>query len=138
MAETGGTAQLMRSTWVHVAFAFLAMGGWAAFANRDHGPGVMALVFVVQGALSGLITLVMKRGLEWAYRGPFASLPPRPRKLAPPTISCLTIAAVLWLAHTLAGTPEILGTIAVPWSVSTLYAFVYTATLSATLAGRAR
>ena len=138
MAETGGPAQLMRATWVHVAFAFIAMGGWAAFANRDHGVGVMALVFVVQGALSGLITLVMKRGLEWAFRGPFATLPTWLRRLTPPTISCLTIAGVLWLAHTLAGTPEIFRTIAVPWSVSTLYAFVYTATLSATLAGRAK
>ena len=137
MAQTAGPAQLMRSTWVHVVIAFIAMGGWAVFANRDHGAGVMALVFFVQGALSGLITLVMKRGLEWAWRGPFASFPAWPRKLAPPAISCLTIAGVLSLAHTLAGTPEILRTIAVPWSVSTLYAFVYTATLSATPAGRA-
>ena len=138
MAETGGPAQLMRSTPVHVAFAFVAMGAWAAFANRDHGPGVMALVFVIQGALSGLITLVMKRALEWTWRGPFAALPAWPRKLAGPTISCLTIAGVLWLAHTLAGTPEMLRTIAVPWSISTLYAFVYTATLSEAPAGRAK
>lgn len=142
MAETGGPAQLLRhtlqATWAHVAFAFIAMGGWAAFANRDHGAAAMALVFLVQGALSGLITLVMKRGLEWAWRGPFARLPAWPRKLAGPTISCLTIAAVLWLAHTAAGTPEILRTIAVPWSISTLYAFVYTATLSEAVAGRAK
>jgi len=29
-------ARLMRSSVVHVAFAFVAMGSWAAFANRAH------------------------------------------------------------------------------------------------------
>lgn len=134
MAESGGLAQLartvLRATWSHVAFAFLAMGAWAAFANRDHGAAAMALAFVVQGALSGLLTLVLKRWLESAYTKRFATLDPWSRKLLPPAMSCATIAAVLWTAHSIAGTPEIPGTIAVPWSVSTAYAFVYTATLA--------
>jgi len=133
MAQSGGPATLLRaaatSTAGHVAFAFVAMGAWAAFANRGHGPGAMALAFVVQGALSGLITLVMKRWLEAAWGRHFAGLAPWMRRLLGPVISCLTIAALLWTGHRLAGTPEILATIAVPWSVSTLYAFVYTATL---------
>ena len=133
MAQSGGPATLLRSTLrstaAHVVFAFLAMGAWAAFANRDHGTGAMLLAFGVQGALSGLITLVLKRWLERAYEGHFARFPDWPRKLLGPVISCLTIAGLLFLGHSLAGTPEVLGTIAVPWSVSTLYAFVYTATL---------
>ena len=125
MAESGALAKAARSTVTHVAFAFVAMGGWAAFANREHGLGAMALAFVVQGALSALLTLILKRWLEWA----FARLNGFAARLLPPLGSCLTIAAVLWTAHALAGTPEILATVAVPWSVSTLYAFVYTATL---------
>ena len=130
MAETGGPATLLRSTAAHVAFGVVAMGGWAAFANRGHGLATMALAFVVQGTLSGGLTLILKRWLEWSFAHAFAALSPWPRRFLPPLISCLSIAAVLWTAHRLAGTPEILPTIAVPWSVSTLYAFVYTATLA--------
>jgi len=125
MAESGALAKAARSTAAHVAFALVAMGAWAAFANRDHGLGAAALAFAVQGGLSGLITLVLKRWLEWS----FARLQGLAARAAPPLASCATIAAVLWAAHALAGTPEILATVAVPWSVSTLYAFVYTATL---------
>lgn len=131
MEQSTGPATLLRATWAHVAFAFLAMGAWAAFANRGHGTGAMLLAFGVQGALSGLITLVLKRWLERAYGVTFATLASWPRRLLGPAISCLTIAALLWSGHTVAGTPEILGTVAVPWSGSTLYAFVYTATLAA-------
>jgi hypothetical protein len=133
MAERGPLAQLARSTPAHVAFAFLAMGGWAAFANHAHGPTAMLFAYVLQGAISALLTLFLKRWLEWSWSGPFARLTTWPRKLLPPTISCLAIAALLWTAHRIAGTPAILTTIALPWSVSTAYAFVYTATL----AGRA-
>lgn len=129
MAQSGGAATLLRSTVIHVAFAFVAMGAWAAFANRGHGAQAMGLAFVVQGALSGLITLVLKRWLERAHGRLFLALGAWPRRLLGPLISCAAIAALLWTGHSLAGTPEILGTIAVPWSVSTLYAFVYTATL---------
>ena len=39
------------------------------------------------------------------------------------------ILVVLVAVHRLVGTPEIARTIAVPWSVSTLYAILYTAAL---------
>ena len=116
---------LFRSTAVHVAIGGLAMGGWAAFANRDHALSEVLLAALVQGALSALITLVMKRGLEAGFarlRGPAA-------RLVPPLVSCLTIGGVLFVAHTLAGTPEVWATLAVPWTVSTTYAFVYVASL---------
>lgn len=112
----------LRSTWLHVAFAFIAMGAWAAFANRAHDTQAILIAFLVQGTLSGLLTLGLKRGLEGAH-GRLRGLAAR---LLPPIISCLSIAAVLVAVHRLAGTPEVWGTIAVPWTVSTLYAFVYT------------
>lgn len=129
MAESGTLKQAARSTAAHMAFAFLAMGGWAVVANRDHGALAMAFAFVVQGLMSALLTLALKRWLEQAYGSFFAQQVPPLRRLLPPLISCLIIGLALWLAHRLAGTPEILATIAVPWSVSTLYAFAYTATL---------
>lgn len=125
MAQLAENTHPLRSTALHVGFAFVAMGGWAAFANREHGAGAMLLAFVVQGALSGLITLVMKRGLEAGH----ARLTGLSARVVPPLISCTVIAALLYGVHTLAGTPEVIRTIALPWTVSTLYAFVYVASL---------
>jgi mannose/fructose/N-acetylgalactosamine-specific phosphotransferase system component IIC len=108
-----------------VGFAFVCMGGWALFANRTHGWGALA-PGLAQGTMSGLITLVLKHALEAMsrrVRGPAAYL-------APPLVSASTILTLLIVVHGLIGTPEIAATIAVPWSVSTLYAIVYAATLA--------
>ena len=110
---------------MHVAVAFLAMGGWTLFANRMHGAAAYAPA-LVQGAMSGAITAVLKRVLEAMSRrltGPAAYL-------GPPLVTISVILAVLSAIHGLIGTPEIVATIAVPWSVSTLYAIVYAAVLA--------
>jgi hypothetical protein len=125
MAQPPAPTHPLRSTLGHVAFAVVAMGGWAAFANRDHGPAVMATAFAAQGALSGLITLLIKRWLEWAH----ARLTGPAARLLPPLVSCLTVAGLLTGVHTAVGTPEVLATVAVPWTVSTLYAFSYALSL---------
>jgi len=126
MAKTSlSLAGLARATAVHVGFAFLFMGGWALFANRAHGWGAVGPA-LAQGAMSGFITLVLKHSLEGIsrrMRGPAAYV-------APPVISAATILTLLIVVHGLIGTPEIAATIAVPWSVSTLYAIVYAATLA--------
>lgn len=118
-------ATLARASATHVAFAFLAMGGWALFANRAHGAGALAPV-LAQGALSGGITLVLKRVLEALARGLQGPL----RYVLPPLLTASVILATLAGVHLAIGTPEIAATIAVPWSVSTLYAIVYTAVLA--------
>lgn len=123
-------AGLARSSALHVGFACLAMGGWAAFANRAHPLGPMLLVGLVQGLLSGAITLVLKRSLEAMAKrvsGPFAFV-------LPPLVTCIVVLAVLLGAHHLAGTPEVWATIAVPYAVSSSYAWIYNASL--VLAGR--
>lgn len=110
----------------HVGFAFLAMGGWALFANSGHGLGAAWAPALSQGVMSGLITLVLKRALEAMskrFRGFFAYI-------APPLITASAVLALLVAVHRLIGTPEVLRTIAVPWSVSTLYAVIYSATLA--------
>lgn len=108
-----------------MAFAFVCMGGWTWFANRAHG-GEALWPALAQGTISALITLVLKRSLEAMSRrasGPTGYI-------APPFISATTIATVLVVVHSLIGTPELFATIAVPWSVSTLYAIVYAAALA--------
>jgi hypothetical protein len=125
MAQLAKNTHPLQSTTLHVAFAVLAMGGWAAFANRSHGVAAMQMAFVIQGTLSGLITLVMKSGLEIGH----TRLRGLPARLLPPLVSCTLIGALLFVVHTLSGTPEVLRTLALPWTVSTVYAFVYVASL---------
>jgi hypothetical protein len=127
------------STVAHVAFGFLAMGAWAVFANRNHPLPDALLAGLVQGTISGLLTLVLKKALEWmsgfmGRRRPRRHAPPPAGEgaggpylslLAPPIVTASSILAILVGAHTLAGTPEILATIAVPFTVSTTYAILY-------------
>jgi hypothetical protein len=117
--------RLMRSSLVHMAFGFLAMGGWALFANRSHGLEQAWPAALVQGALSALLTGVIKRALEamdGRIGGPAAWV-------VPPLVTATGVLTTLVIAHSLVGTPELLATIAVPWSLSTLYAFLYNAAL---------
>jgi hypothetical protein len=114
-------AALARSTLVHVAFAFVAMGAWAVFANRSAGASHALTAGLVQGAASGSITLGLKRFLEAAS----ARLSGAWALIAPPSISCTAILILLVSAHTLAGTAHVWTTISLPWAVSSSYAWVY-------------
>jgi len=70
---TGKLKALAGSSIVHVLFAFLAMGGWAFFANRMHPMPRPLIAGFVQGVLSGCLTLFLKSVVE-AYRGGSAAL----------------------------------------------------------------
>lgn len=118
-------ARLMRSSIVHVAFAFLAMGSWAAFANRAHPMPAPLQAGLLQGAISATITLVLKRSIEY-LASRFSGLA---ALLAPPAIAGLVSASVLTVIHTIGGTPEIGRTIAVPLTVATSYAALYNLSL---------
>jgi hypothetical protein len=117
--------RLMRSSLVHMAFGFLLMGGWALFANRIHGLAQAWLPALVQGIISSLLTGVIKRALEAMSGRVGGTL----AFVLPPTATALSVLAVLVIAHSLIGTPELVATIAFPWSLSTLYAIVYNAAL---------
>ncbi|MGQ0531661.1 MAG: hypothetical protein ACT4OF_03095 [Caulobacteraceae bacterium] len=120
------------STIAHVAFGFLAMGAWAVFANRAHPLSQSLLAGLVQGTISGTLTLFLKKGLE-RMSAMFLAAPASDegmgRNIAalivPPVITATIILAILVTAHMLAGTPEIAATIAVPFAVSTSYAILY-------------
>ena len=118
---SGPLARLMRSSIVHVGFAFLAMGSWAAFANRAHPMPAPLYAGLLQGAISATITLVLKRAIEY-LASRFSGLT---ALLAPPVIAGLVSASLLTILHTLGGTPEIAKTIAVPLTVATSYAALY-------------
>jgi len=109
------------STVAHVGFAFIVMGGWAVFANRDHSVPEMLLAGIVQGTISALLTLGLKKFLE--------SFSDRLKGLAalivPPLMTAGSILIILFAAHTIADTPEIWTTIAFPFTVSTTYAVIY-------------
>lgn len=111
---------------VHVAFAFLAMGGWAFFANRLHPMPRPLVAAGVQGTLSALLTLYLKTAID-TLSGRFHG---RKRLLLPPLIACLGSSAILVAIHAAAGTPEILKTIALPLAVSTSYAALYNYSIS--------
>lgn len=123
---SGLVARLGRSSAVHVAFAFLAMGGWALFANRPYPLPAMLMAGAVQGTLSACLTLFLKRAVE-ALSNLFSG---GVRLVAPPLIACLGSATILVAFHMLSGTPEILKTIAVPLAVSTSYAAIYNYSIS--------
>jgi len=118
-------ARLMRSSVVHVAFAFIAMGSWAAFANRAHPMPAPLQAGLIQGALSAVITLFLKRGIEALSRrlAGVAAL------VVPPVIAGLASASLLSAIHTASGTPEVVRTIAVPLTVATSYAALYNVSL---------
>lgn len=125
-----------KSTVVHIAFAFILLGGWAVFANRAHPLEQALRAGLVQGAISGTLTLFLKKGLERmsamfmnarqsdeGIGRNFAAL------FVPPVVTATTLATILFTIHTLAGTPEVLPTIAVPLLVSTSYAIIYNTSL---------
>ena len=121
MAATEG---LLRARWVHVTFAFIAMGGWTLFANRAHGADALAPA-VVQGLVSAVITAILKGVLD-RLAGRFPGVA---AYILPPLITAAAVLAALVAIHRAIGTPELVQTIAVPWSVSTLYAILYAADL---------
>ena len=110
-----------RSTVLHMAFAFIAMGGWAAFANAAHPMPQPLIAGLVQGTLSALITLFLKRMIEALS----ARLPGSAGGWVPPAAAVMVSLSLLTSMHWLAGTPELARTIAVPLSVTAIYATLY-------------
>ena len=124
---------LWKCSAVHVGFAFLAMGGWTLWVNVPHGLAAAWPPALVQGTISGTITLLLKRALEAMV----ARLRAPAVYVVPPSVSAVVILAVLTGVHRLIGTPEITRTIAMPWLVSTLYAIVYASNLARSRTGAA-
>ena len=54
----------LRSSALHTGAGFLAMGAWAAFANRTHPMPTPLIAGAVQGTISAVLTFVLKRIVE--------------------------------------------------------------------------
>jgi len=115
----------LKSSALHMAVAFAGMVGWAVFANRGHPLPEALLAGLVQGTISALITLGLKRMIEALS----ARLPGAAALILPPLLAVAGSVPLLSLIHSLAGTPEIAATIAVPVSVTALYSSAYSFTL---------
>lgn len=105
----------------HMAGGFLLMGSWAAFANRGHPMPAPLVAGLVQGTLTAIITLGLKHMVEALAR----RLSGAAAVVLPGIAACALSATLLSTIHTLAGTPEVLATLAVPTTVATCYAFLY-------------
>lgn len=118
-------AAWLRSTPAHMLAGFLAMGGWAVLANAAHPMPRPLIAGLVQGVLSAIITLFLKRmieGIATRFHGVAALL-------VPPLAAVLTSFLLLFTIHRLAGTPELALTILLPLTVSGSYAFLYSLVL---------
>lgn len=117
---------LLQSKAVHGIGGFLLMGGWAVFANRAHDMPAPLIAGAVQGTLTAVITLFLKRIVERIFERSKGWR----RIVIPPAVAFLISIVLLSTLHTIAGTPALIATISVPTTVSTVYAFLYSITLS--------
>jgi hypothetical protein len=105
----------------HMGAGFLLMGGWAVVANHGHPMPAPLVAGLVQGTLTALITLGLKRMVE----GIAARTSGLAAVVLPPLAACAVSVTLLGTIHRIAGTPEVLRTLAMPATVSTLYALLW-------------
>jgi len=108
----------LRQGWLHLAVAFFALGRSAMFANCAHPLPAIGISGLRQGGLSALIALFMKRLNEALVR----RLDGIASRVLPPLACAAVSVGLLVIIRGIAGTPELLTTIAVPVMVSTTYA----------------
>lgn len=113
--------RMLQSSITHLLFAFIVMGSWAIFANWPYPFPRPYIAGLVQGVLSATITYLLKRTIErLAIKCTGISA-----LWAPPLIACSISLCILVTIHFAAGTPEVIRTISLPFSVATIYAVIY-------------
>lgn len=105
--------------------AMLLQASWAAYANHAHGWQYSARAAVAQGASSFFMTFLITLVIE-ALFSLFKNYPAPLRLLLIFVLAVLTMLAMQIGVHLLAGTPELLLTIAPPATIGTGYCFFYT------------
>ena len=103
---------------------FLGYGGWAFFCNLMHGVKMGLQSGLVQGSLSFSITLMLSGVMEFFYK--------RLRSKAwSVVIPIIGFVSVSYSVNTLAGTPEVLATIALGSIIDSFYVYTYIKGLTA-------
>lgn len=113
--------KILQSSITHISFAFVAMGSWAVFANWAHPMPKPLYAGLLQGLMSATITFFLKRTIETLQ----AKFKRKQALWAPPAVACSASLGLLAGAHILAGTPEVIKTIILPFSVAASYATLY-------------
>ncbi len=104
----------------------IAYGGWAFFANMEHGVEASFRAACTQGSFSFILTLAMNLIMEWVFQ---LSSQPRIQAAMTTLSTCLMVYSASWGINYLAGTPEIFMTVLPGWIFSTFYICMYTVTL---------
>jgi len=105
--------------------AMLLQASWAAYANHAHGWQYSVRAAVAQGASSFSMTFLITLVIE-ALFNLFKAYPAPLKLLLIFVLAVLTMLAMQIGVHLLAGTPELLLTIAPPATLGTGYCFFYT------------
>ena len=106
------------------AFAgFLGYGGWGFFCNYTHGIQMGLQSGLVQGSFSFTITLIFNGVMEFVYKR-------LQLKFATIAISASALVGTSYLINFVAGTPNILATIAPGAVVGCFYIFGYVSNLA--------
>ena len=103
--------------------AFIAYGGWAAYANHRYGLTTALVSALAQGTISFLVTAFMTLILEAIfYRFAAGAL----RFVVTAIGAQVVVALVTFTVHYVVGTPEIIVTMTPSFIVSSIYSVVYT------------
>lgn len=115
------SAGFLRSLVAGLA-GFVGYGGWAWYANLDHGADIAMRSGLVQGGYSLVLTFLMTIVTEYLYSSwqHHASAAIRTTLLVSTILFCSA-----YTIHMLVGTPEILMTITPGFIIGTIYTYVY-------------
>ena len=106
---------------------FVVYGGWAYWANLSHGQAMGLRAGLLQGGYSFALTFFSTLLMEWLYRRCAGRPHARLLTIASTGVILLVVPVTL---HMLAGTPEILMTIAPGFAIGMVYTATYVTALA--------
>jgi hypothetical protein len=104
---------------------FLGYGSWGVWINMSHGWQAGLKAGLTQGSYSFMVTLFYSGLIEWIYAK-------TQKKALTIIVCCLSVVMTSYLIHSLAGTPEIIPTIAPGVVIGSIYVSGYVKLLSYT------
>jgi hypothetical protein len=124
--RSAAPGQFLRIVFFSVS-AFFIFGGWAVFANMQHGLHQKLSAGLTQGLLSLVSTAILTSAMEMV----FGRLSPGATRFMMTGVGPITTTLLLMaVAHLLTGTPEILATMLPSIVVGYAYSLSYAAGLT--------
>ena len=109
---------------------FVAYGGWAFWANLEHGDAVAMRAGLLQGSYSFALTFASTLLMEGLYAFFVRRGDALRARLATVAVTAVILLAVPVALHMLAGTPEIAMTVAPGFAIGMVYTWIYVAALT--------